>query len=409
MSQTSTPIFVVGVPRSGTTLLAAMLGAHSRLSCGPETHYFSKGLRRRFAAWPLRRSWPGRAAAELFGTVTNRRPLPEEYGLDKSQVTASLGRRPWSAVAALEALTETFMHNAGKQRWVEKTPGHLLHAAEIRRHYPRAPILRLVRDPRDVALSILKAPWQFNSFLEALLFWQYMDARSSAYYAQDPYTHTLRYEDLLLDPAQELRKICAFIGEEYELGMLDTSESARQVNRTQEPWKEKVARPLDRARANVWVRELTEEQRLQAEALVGDGLRAYGYRADRSFSRYVAAFPMRALACYPDVIDTAVAQEIRFWPAQAGEAPEETIYVGQPDSDGWLGYDSRTRLVQTLAIARDVLKARWRGQPLRWLSGPDGETPAGRCTRLLSWVLPRRRSSAVHWQLGARQPIHAWL
>jgi hypothetical protein len=408
MNQTRDPIFVVGVPRSGTTLLAAMLGAHSRLSCGPETHFFSKGLSRRFAARRFRRAWPARAVEELFGTVTNTRPLPEEHGLGREEVTSFLARRAPSAPAVLEALTELFMLKAGKQRWVEKTPRHLIHLPELRQHYPRAPVIRIVRDPRDAALSIFKAPWQFHSFLEALLYWHYLDARSDAFYPADPCTYTMRYEDLLLHPQEELRNICAFLGEAYEPGMLDTSKSSQQVNRTAESWKEKIAGPLDTARVRVWERELTAGQQLETEAVVGNRLRAFGYPADTEFERYVALFPMHALASYPGLVSEAVSRRVRFWPVNAAERPEEKLYVGHPDADDWLGYDRLTRLRQTFAVLADVLRARWSGIRFRWVTGPEAHS-SGHCAALLSLVLRRHLAADSPWLLGARQPVNAWL
>jgi hypothetical protein len=59
----------------------------------------------------------------------------------------------------LESLAATSASAAGKARWVEKTPNHLLYLEEIRRYYPSAFILRIVRDPRDVALSLTGVPF----------------------------------------------------------------------------------------------------------------------------------------------------------------------------------------------------------------------------------------------------------
>src|SRR4051812_2800803 len=60
------PIFIVGVPRSGTTLLSAMLGAHPRLVCGPETHFFHQFGRRDPRAFGRRADWPKVAIDYLY-------------------------------------------------------------------------------------------------------------------------------------------------------------------------------------------------------------------------------------------------------------------------------------------------------------------------------------------------------
>jgi hypothetical protein len=408
-AETTAPIFVVGVPRSGTTLLAAMLGAHSRMSCGPETHFFSKGLYRLFASRRLLRSWPRRAAEKLLSTVTNALPLVREYGLGREEVESFLADRAPSARAVLEALTELFMRKIRRQRWVEKTPRHLAHLPEIRRLYPSAPVIRIVRDPRDVALSILRAPWHFHSFVEALVFWQYLDAGSARSIDADPCTLTVRYEDLVLSPEEELVKICQFVGEAYEPGMLDTSQSARQVNRTQEPWKDKVGQPLDARRVSVWESELTAGEVRQAEALVGHRLRAFGYPTEAEFPCYVAASPLHALARYPRFVADAVARGVRFWPARPGELPEQTIYVGHPDADDWLGCDTWTRVRRTGRILSDLIIARLRKERVQWLTAPHDTVPSGYCCRLLSLALPASRPDDGPWRLEARQPANAWL
>jgi hypothetical protein len=403
------PIFVVGVPRSGTTLLAAILAAHSRLSCGPETHFFSKGYCHRFTTRRIARSWPDGAVAELFTIANFNGILPEVFGLSREEIASYLRSRPPSAQMVLSALTESFALKMGKNRWVEKTPRHLLHLPEIQQCFPGAAVIRIVRDPRDTALSILKAPWRFHNFLESLLYWQYLDARSAPLYAANPHVYTVRYEDLLLHPERELRQICSFVGEDFEPGMLDTSESAQQVNPTRDSWKLKVGGPLDATRINVWQRSLSEAQKQQAEAIVGDRLRAFGYLSECRFDRYVAAFPMHALACYPDLVAGAVARRIRFWPASKEERPEVKLYVGHPESDGWLGHSRRMRFTQTLSIAADVLRTRFKGQPFRWVNTTNAYHSFGYCSRLISLVLGRGQRDVETWPLGTRQPINAWL
>lgn len=72
-----TPIFVVGVARSGTTLLAAMLSSHSRLSCGPETFFFHALDKRPSQELLHPQHWPERAVEFLFSIHDERQPVPE--------------------------------------------------------------------------------------------------------------------------------------------------------------------------------------------------------------------------------------------------------------------------------------------------------------------------------------------
>lgn len=383
--QPAPPIFITGVPRSGTTLLSAMLCAHAHISCGPETSFFVK-LARTSVGWLLQaRTWP-REAVDFLANLTHvDQHVLTTYGLSRDEVAAYLAQAQPSVPALLGAVTELFMRRAGKVRWAEKTTSHLLHTAELRRYFPRSPILRIVRDPRDVALSLLKVPWGPRTFAGAVLLWRDFDDQSEAFFRTDPLTCTVRYEDLLEAPERELRRICAAIGEAFEPGMLDTEEAAALVNPTGLAWKDKVASGVDRSRIAVWQRTLTPEHQRLAEALVGDRLRAYGYPlSGEPFRRYVAAYPMQALAHWPEVIEAA--SQVRFWPDRPGEVPEMQLYLGDPDADGWLGHRRGQRLVRTAGIAAAVLRRRLTGRPVWWVREPAA-APLGFCARLLALVL----------------------
>jgi beta-1,4-mannosyltransferase len=273
----SEPIFIVGAPRSGTTLLAALLASHSRLECGPETHFFDH-LARVSTHWLTRSSvWPEPAVAFLTSLRLNGERVHELFELGPDQLRAYLTRRRPSIPAMLEALTVQRAEAAGKPRWVEKTPNHLLHLAEIRRHYPSALIVRIVRDPRDAALSIRKLPWASRSVLANVALWQDWDSASWRFFARDPRTVSVRYEDLITQPEAELHRLCAAIGERFEPGMLQQQAVASRLAAASEWWKRDVGRPIDRTRVRVWEHAFPEADLPAAERLCGEGLDRHGY------------------------------------------------------------------------------------------------------------------------------------
>ena len=244
--------------------------AHSKLSCGPETEFFT-GLQIANRGNRLCRAtaWPEEAANYLF-SIVHEKPIPDYYGITRGEVISYLKQREASCPAMLESLTETYMRRQGKQRWVEKTPTHLIYLREVRRYYPAAPIVRIVRDPRDVALSLLNVPWGPSSFVAAVLQWQYFDELSASFFESDRNCLTLRFEDLVMNSESELRRLCDFIGEKFEPDMMNTSQSIAHVNPTKIPWKQNAGQQVDRGRVAIWQRETTPEQQSQAEAIVGD-------------------------------------------------------------------------------------------------------------------------------------------
>ena len=197
------PIFIVGVQRSGTTLLSALLSAHSELSCGPETHFF----RRLAEIEPLnlleQQSWPELARDFVLSiTHTNfltedRTPLVDKYQLNEEDISHYLKNHQPSVQTMLSSVTEQYMKKVGKKRWVEKTPDHILYLEMIRQYFPSSPIIRIVRDPRAVASSLTKVPWGAESFLHALISWKNIDLASNDFFLSDILSYTLYFEDLL--------------------------------------------------------------------------------------------------------------------------------------------------------------------------------------------------------------------
>lgn len=408
----ATPIFIVGVQRSGTTLLAAMLAAHSRLSCGPETHFF-----RRLAQVDASRlcdpaTWPGPAIDFLSsishtGFVSSERTtLLDKYRVTPASVAASLRGGPPSIARALASITVPYMTTRGKQRWVEKTPDHLLHGPAIRRHFPQSPIIRIVRDPRDVAQSLLRVPWGVKSLVEGLLYWQRMDDQSRAFFAQDAQTVTVRFEDLVEAPTKTLQTICAAIGETFEAGMLDTSQTGAEINTRGVPWKHKVSQAPDSSRIAAWRTELTVRDNQMAEALLGDRLHAFGYPQQATFSKVgeLRPGPMTG-ARYQDALGLLASDGVRFWRRSGNEKVDLTIYLGDPGSSEWnapASVSGQGCSVPTVAVLRDLLRARLQRSRVCWIPAGDGQWMGCRSYVLRRLLAPfrlnadERSAAAVH-------------
>jgi hypothetical protein len=388
------PVFIIGVQRSGTTLLSAMLAAHSRLSCGPETHFF----RRLAEADPARlcdpASWPG-PAAEFVRGITHaavepgaRKPLLEKYKLAPESVAEYLQGQAPSVPAILQSVTAQYMRAKGKARWVEKTPDHILHAAAIRAHFPDAPIVHLVRDPRDVALSLTNVPWGVASLAEGLLYWERLEAAGRAFVASDPLTITIRFEDLASAPEETLGRLCAFIGESFEPGMLDTSRTGGEINARNAPWKQKVSERVDASRAAAWKATLSKSDNQLAEALLGDRLEALGYPRLETFDRAATLVPgLLAAAKYDRALATIAAAGVRFWPASADEAPRATVYLGDPGTAEWSAPSAH--------VIAEVARAASSGHELYWVPGDGGAWTGYAAFLLKKCLAPYRLDAAV--------------
>jgi hypothetical protein len=269
--------FIVGVPRSGTTLLRLMLDSHPDLAIPPETHFLPKLIRLCEEAGD--RGDVREAALEL---ITTHRRWPD-FGLDAEELRARLagsGRlRPGDAARAFyEAYTA--MHR--KPRWGEKTPQYLKTVKRIAAALPEAHFIHIIRDGRDVALSLLAVTWGPKTIEDAAVQWTTQIRRARRKARAIPHYTEVRYEGLVVDPEPIVRRICEFCDLPFETGMLD-------YHRTAGERMEGVARDLELGggRGGIGANERARQHALVSEAPRGE--RAGRWRVEMD-PRDVAAF-----------------------------------------------------------------------------------------------------------------------
>lgn len=287
---TSDPIFIVGLPRSGTTLMAVCLDRHPAIHCGPETHLFSR------LATPAARgvldpaTWPDRAVEFVC------RPDPDAPGAhpgrhDPARIRAFLAARPPSAAAMLEALVVPPTGDVGKRRWAEKTPRHLDFLGPIREAWPDAAIVHMVRDPRSRAVSMSRVPFGPGSQVANLIDGVRRDRRAQAAVDADPKLLTIRLEDLQADPEATLRRVCVFLGEPYDPGMLVPSEGAPAVLE-REWWKRSATAQVSATGHSSWQQEMPQDVQRFASLYCARQLERHGYPGARVERAQVVVVPV---------------------------------------------------------------------------------------------------------------------
>ena len=120
-------------------------------------------------------------------------------------------------------------------------------------------------------------PFGTPSLLTNLSLLARMNEAAAEFYRTSPSALTVRYEDLVAEPEQELRRICDFVGEAYEPGMLDDRSGATGVAAAHEWWKGDATGPIDRSRSGRWVDEMPPEVQHYAALNMGDLLEEHGY------------------------------------------------------------------------------------------------------------------------------------
>jgi hypothetical protein len=211
--------FIVGVGRSGTTLLRLMLDAHPELTIPPETHFVPELIetcrKRRVSA------------DRLLEIVVSQRQWAD-FGLEAEELRRRFAAvEPLEAGEALRAFYRLYAERAGKSRWGDKTPIYVERMREIEAALPEARFVHLIRDGRDVALSrIRRALGEPPPARRVAKAWRQRIAGARRQARRLRHYMEVRYEDLVLEAEPTLRRICEFIELPWEPAMLDYHERA---------------------------------------------------------------------------------------------------------------------------------------------------------------------------------------
>jgi hypothetical protein len=280
-------VFVVGMNRSGTTLLRMMLDAHPQLTIPPETHFVPdliKAVRE-----------PGATPEDALEAMKSAREWGD-FGFSDEEMLARLRALPkLKPGAAVRTFYEAYMQQQGKPRWGEKTPTYVQKMKLIQRALPEARFVHVIRDGRDVALSVLDRTVRDLTAADIARRWQkkITKAREDAP-ALEHYTE-IRYEDLIMRTEPVLREVAEFCDLPWDDSMLTyyersgerLKEMARALpgdGRAKElsverrmKTHEMTTKPPSADRVARWRTQMSYDQRVEFEELAGDLLAQLGY------------------------------------------------------------------------------------------------------------------------------------
>jgi hypothetical protein len=281
---------IVGCPRSGTSLLAVMLDAHSQLAIPPETSFLPNVMGLTGDPDSLRRRFFEIVTADRI-TISNW----SDFGLDKDLFWHRLLALPvFSVAAGTRAFYALYGESQRKRRAGDKTPGYIFTMQHIQALLPEAHFIHVIRDPRDTAMSWRKtwfAPSQDYATLGA--FWRQNVEMGRRAAPTLRHYHEIRFEHLVLHPEAELKRLCTYLSLGYEPAMLDSGSrgEARLARLQGRPHVDgrvierdertrihlNLVRPPMAERVEAWRREMSDAERRQVESGAGPLLRELGY------------------------------------------------------------------------------------------------------------------------------------
>jgi len=292
------PVLVLGVGRSGTSLLQSMLNAHPELAFPPETHFF-----RRYVAPGAFEAWGEGERAAL------RRLLEADDDFARAGITPrellAHPRAEAGPSGAFEALLELTAQRAQKSRVGDKDPKNIDSLPALAEAFPGAFVIHLVRDPRDVLLSRTKAAWSAKRpwWTHPWIYREQLrhGGRMGRLLFGERYLE-LRYEDLLAEPEAKLRRLLRHVELDWDPAVLSFGESAaRLVDERELAWKRETLGPLLAGNCGKWREGLRPAQVAYCEEVCREAFQLHGYepsRPRRTHLRLLAAgmAPAAALA-----------------------------------------------------------------------------------------------------------------
>lgn len=294
--------FIIGRPRSGTTLLRTLFDAHPNVIIPLECQV----IKLIYEKHGKKRSWSETELKNLLEDIKKEWKF-DTWNIDEEKLEKEL--LGYAGKTSLKKLIRVIYlnyisHFEKKEILLigDKNPEYALYIDKLVRYYPEAKYIHITRDYRDQILSYMK--FDFTYPLISLTAYRWKRSVKKVIKAEKKLPgsfYTIRYEDLVENPEKYVKKMCDFLGIEYFPSVLDFHKNAQNTNITvsQEKYKQKyhkdLFRPIDKSSVGVWKDKMKKEDVKVADMIVGKYAEKFGYerRSKRfSLSIYLKILPL---------------------------------------------------------------------------------------------------------------------
>ena len=275
-------LFIVGCPRSGTTLLRRIIDAHRQIAITRETHWIAKRFERRQGVTP-----DGLVTPELLSWLLSDEKFTR-MGIGQDELEGLVaGEEPVSYSTFVTGIFDLYGKGQGKRLVGDKTPAYVRRIPTLHALWPEARFVHLIRDGRDVCMSAINwrkadhalgrfSTWGVDPITTAAVWWEWhvrLGREDGGSLAPKLY-HEVPYEALVSVPEETCAALCDFLGLPYDDAMLKFHEGREKADPNLDA--KKGWWPLTPG-LRKWSEQMPAEDLERCEAAAGDLLEELGY------------------------------------------------------------------------------------------------------------------------------------
>jgi hypothetical protein len=278
------PIFIIGTERSGTNLFRLILNSHPNIAIPHPPHILKNFFRLEQFYGDLSNDNNFKLLIHDVARTVELHPYPWGIALDKEKIFRQARDR--SLISIYFAIYGQYLESSGKKRWGCKSTFMIDHVGLVRKYYPQARFIYMVRDCRDVAVSAKKTIFNRYCVYYTARLWK-KEQQTGIYWlnklSKDE-IFLLRYEDLLIEPEGTVRALCDFLNEPYMEGMLGffRGEEAKKSSGLSAAW-ENNSKPILTNNFDKFKSGLKGEETALIETIAGEELDYFSYKLTEPF------------------------------------------------------------------------------------------------------------------------------
>ena len=285
MGKSKAPMFfIIGRPRSGTTLLRVLFEAHPHVTIPPESPFIIN-LYKKYGKVT---SWDETVIKEFCDDLFKQRYF-DKWLIGRAELLENLlrvkGEVTFQDMVRQVCLSYTSVFDKEEIRLIgDKNPAYSLFAGRIHKLFPEAKIIHITRDYRDNYLSLINVNFEVPIVPLVVYRWKFAYKRMQKLKNKNPgLICSIKYEDLATDPEKHFREVCRFLGLEFNPDVLDFYKKKADVEKTYAGSEEialihkSLFNPISTDRMNLWKKQMTVRQIRVADLVAGKTAEKAGY------------------------------------------------------------------------------------------------------------------------------------